>query len=137
MRTPLTLIVLGYLSGVSPAAPPRLNEVNPPAVRRGVDNAVQLIGKDFARGAELVFPFSAEVRGDAGSAEAASFAVKPAPQTPPGVYPVRLRTPDGISNLRLILITDTPVIKAKEPNGRYHLGRLDLEQAQRIEWPCV
>ena len=84
----------------------------------------------------LILPFTAEVKGS-GKGESASFTIKPAPDTLPGAYPVRVRTAEGISNLRLISVTDVPVIRSKEPNGRYLHGKLDLEQTQRVNWPCV
>lgn len=125
-------IAVTLLPGVLLSAPPELSEIVPPAAQRGVESNLQFVGVGVKE-AELLLPFAAEVRGGG----SATFTVKPAPDTPPGVYPVRLRTPEGITNLRLLNITDAPVVRAREPNGRYKNGRLDLDQAQRIEVPCV
>jgi hypothetical protein len=120
------------------AAPPGLRDVFPPALQRGVDNDVQIIAVHLAKGTEIVAPFAFEVKGGfGGSAEVCRFTIKPAADTPPGIYPVRLRTSAGISNLRLLLVTEYPVIRAKEPNGRYRGGKLDLTQYTPITWPCL
>src|SRR5687768_11633833 len=92
---------------LAPAAPPVLSNVYPPAAQRGADNELRIIGDGFVAGkeTELVLPFAAEVRGQANHREVGTFTIKPAADTPPGVYPLRVRTPEGISNLRLFAIT--------------------------------
>ncbi len=119
------------------SAPPALKTVFPPALQRGVENEIAVHGSDLVRDTKLLVPFAAEIRGGGGSSESASFTIKPAGDVSPGIYPVRVRTPDGISNLRLVTVTDMPVIRAREPNGRYKVGAIDLEQVQPVEWPCV
>src|SRR5207244_3707571 len=56
--------------------------------------------------------------------------LKPAKDVVPGIYPIRVRTAEGVSNLVLFAITDLPVIREVEPNG-------PPAEAQRIEWPCL
>ncbi|MBI1915841.1 MAG: pre-peptidase C-terminal domain-containing protein [Planctomycetes bacterium] len=130
-------ILLLLVPGASLPAPPVLKTVYPPAARRGTETQLQLVGGGFTRETRLVLPFAAEVRGGGSNSDVAVFSLKPAADTPPGVYPVRVQTAEGISNLRLIAVTDVPVILAKGPNGSYRNGRLRLERAQRIEWPCA
>src|SRR5687768_3880461 len=107
------------------ADPPGLRELNPPAFQRGVANDVRIYGSALTKDVELILPFAAEVRGGGNNGESATFQIKPAANVPIGVYPVRVRTPDGgISNLRLINVVDVPVIRVKDPNGRYRAGKL-------------
>jgi hypothetical protein len=121
----------------SAAGPPGLQTIFPPAVQRGVENEIRVFGRDLASEIELHLPFAAEIRGGGNSSEAARFTIKPASDVAPGTYPVRVRTPDGISNLRFITVVDVPVVRVSEPNGRYRVGAVDLEQVQPIQWPCV
>lgn len=127
------LLLVPSLAG---ADPPALMNIFPPAVQRGADNKLRIHCPHIDRGAELVLPFAAEVRGEI-HRETADFFIKPAADTPPGVYPIRVRTAEGISNLRQIAVTDVPIIPAREPNGRYKDGKLDLDSAQRIQTPCA
>ncbi|MCE9533159.1 MAG: hypothetical protein K8T89_18835, partial [Planctomycetes bacterium] len=116
---------------------PRLTEFTPPVLQRGVESELRVYGFDFGKDAELILPFKAEIRGGGNSDQAATFNIKPAADVPLGVYPVRVRTSDGITNLRLLNLVDVPVVRVKEPNGRYRVGKLDLELVQPIPIPCV
>src|SRR5690349_13491393 len=124
------------LSGIAVANPPRINTVFPPAVQRGVESRLESVGTGLGGAMDLVAPLTVEVKrtgasgGPAKSAALPSFVsdgaaliVKPAADTLPGVYPVRVRTPAGVSNLRLIEVTDLPVVTTREPNGRYKNGK--------------
>lgn len=119
------------------AAPPQLKTVFPPAARRGTVNELKAVGAHFSRGAELLVPFVAEIRVQFHSIEVLTLVVKPAVETPPGVYPIRVRTAEGVSNLRMLAVTDVPVVSAKEPNGQYRDGKIDLASAQRVTLPCA
>lgn len=119
------------------AAPPKIGAIHPPAIQRGVGGTLQFGGKELAGAPELILPFSAEVRIEGGGKEAFNVQVIPSPGTPTGVYPVRVRTDEGISNLRLLNVTDVPVIRVQESNGRYKNGTLDLDSTQPIPIPCM
>jgi hypothetical protein len=118
---------------------PRINTVYPPTFERGVATSVQIVGKELATATELSVPFQAEIsKTSGGNVEVVTFSIKPAPKTPPGVYPLRVVSQEGISNLRLIAVTTVPVVKrARELKEAYKNGRPDFEQAQRVEWPVV
>lgn len=138
MKAHWALVLLFLVSNEQAlAAPPRLNGINPPALQRGVEGSLQFYGKALDSGTELILPFAAEVRFDGGGNEAFHAAIKPASTVLPGAYPVRVRTAEGISNLRLLAVADVPVIRVQEPNGRYKNGALDLTQTQAIRWPCI
>ncbi len=122
------IVALFARSGLG--APPRIRSHFPAAGARGVDTRLQVLGQGLGPGAKLLLPFAAEVRFEHGSGEQAFFTLKPAKDISPGVYPVRVQMPSGLSNMVLFAVTDLPVVREVEPNGR-------LAQAQRVEWPCL
>jgi hypothetical protein len=130
-------VLLAILPAIARSAPPRLAELDPPAIQRDVESKVRVFGKELGSEAELILPFEANVRLDGGSKEGINVTIKPSSATLPGVYPVRVRTAEGISNLRLLVITDLPVIRVQQPNGQYTNGSLDLTTAQTIQPPCL
>src|SRR2546430_16217042 len=93
------------LPALARAGPPGLRDADPPAAQRGVESVVRFHGVGLGGGTELVLPFEAAVRYRGGGPQSVSFSIRPAADTPPGAYPVRLRTPEGISNLRLFAVT--------------------------------
>jgi hypothetical protein len=133
----LAALLAALLAGVASAAPPELKTLFPPAVRRGVVSEIRLYGSEFAAGAELLTPFAGEVRLAVHSKEAATLTIKPDAVTRAGVYPVRVRTPEGVTNLRMLAVTEVAVVPVREPNGRYVDGKLDLGSAQRVQLPCA
>src|SRR5690242_2408459 len=101
-------LLLLLLPGLGSADPPRINTIYPPAVQRGVETRLQFTGTGLGTAMELVVPLAAEATGAVASggststtplpsfvSDAAVLAFKPAPDTTPGVYPVRVRTPEG------------------------------------------
>jgi hypothetical protein len=136
LRIALAVLVVLLAASHAPAGPPKLNAFDPPAVRRGAENRLMAYGKELAN-AELLLPFPAEVKRESNGEGSAVFKVKPAARVAPGAYPVRLRTPEGISNLRLLAVTDLPVTRAKMPEGLFRGGKLQLDLAPRVEWPVV
>ncbi|MCE9603883.1 MAG: PPC domain-containing protein [Planctomycetia bacterium] len=115
---------------IAMAAPPELDLIVPQHFTRGKTTIVRCFGKNMGPKAQLVLPFAAEVRETSASDSSPSFSVTPAPDALLGVHPIRLRTTEGISNLRLTAVSDMPVVVEQEPNDRE-------EQAQRIEVPVV
>src|SRR4051812_5421281 len=101
------LLLVGLLAiamGASARADgPRINTVYPPALERGVANSIQIVGKELMTAADISVPFQAEIKKTSGgNVEVVTFSITPAINTPPGIYPLRVRTGEGISNLRLI-----------------------------------
>ena len=111
------------------AEPPRINTVFPPALQRGVQNQIRITGLHLADHPKLVLPINAKIS-EIEAAGTAVFVVTPAADTIPGVYPLRVRTEEGISNLRLIQVTDVNVIPIREAAQEYRHGRIQLDQAQ-------
>lgn len=137
--------VVAILSGlaviaVTPAVaePPQINAIAPPVAQRGVESSLRFFGRHLAGPVELIAPFAARVKPDGNGNEYAGFVIEPDATTPPGVYPVRLRSAGGVSNLRLLAVTDVPVQLARtDVSGLYRAGRLQLEQAQPVNWPVA
>lgn len=110
--------------------PPDLDLVQPPHFTRGKATLVRCLGNHFKGRVKLLLPFPADVRETASSDNLATFTVVPKADVPLGRYPVRVLAAGGISNLRLIAVSDLPVVAEQEPNDRF-------EQAQKLEVPCV
>ncbi len=150
MRPPIVvgLLLLAVWAGPVPQIPgaespggkpelPGINTVYPPAVERGQETRIRLIGEFLDQQPRLMVPFSAEVHRDEGSANLVWFRIRPAADTPPGIYPIRVRTRRGLSNLRLIQVTDIPVVTVPERTDEYAGGRLQIDRAMPIRWPVV
>jgi hypothetical protein len=122
------------LAMVSPSfawtAPPEIRSIVPPGLQRGVETQITFYGPGFGPGMELVVHFPANVKLNSASGEVATFSVQAAKEVPVGIYPVRVRTADGISNIQLLAVHELPRVVETEPNDR-------LPQAQRIDCPCV
>src|SRR5438128_157463 len=127
---PMCVIILAIAPSFAWAAPPELRSTVPAGLQRGVETQLVLYGPGFAAGMELVLPFPAEIKLKSASSQVATFSVKPAKEVPVGVFPVRVRTADGVSNMLMLAVHDLPRVVEVEPNDRPH-------QAQRIDWPCM
>src|SRR2546427_1308267 len=101
-------------------APPEIRSTVPAGLQRGVETQLTLYGPGFGAGMELVLPFPAEIKLKSASSEVATFAVLPAKDVPIGVFPVRVRTADGVSNMLLLAVHDLPRVVEVEPNDRLH-----------------
>ena len=118
--------------------PPGINTIYPPAIQRGVATPIQCEGKRLGDAAEWVATFAAEVEWEGASSADTRFIIKPAADTVPGIYAVRVRSRrGGISNLRFLQVTDVPVIRANRSTSEYQQGRIQYDQAQPIAWPAI
>src|SRR5262245_48474457 len=136
---PRWIAALIFLCGPQAAwsGPPRINTIDPPAVQRGVEGRLQFTGKELDPSAELLVPFAFESHAEGGGNEAFNVMFKASSDALPGAYPIRVRTADGVSNLRLLVVGDLPVVRVQEPNGGYKNGSLYLAKAQTVQWPCI
>ncbi len=143
MRPVPSMCLVALIGVVSPAAEPpvvtvpQINTVDPPAVVIGRKTRVQIVGKQLGTVTDLLLPFAAKVERDPGGEESTRFDVTPHESVQPGVYPLRVYGSRGISNLRLICVGREAVIHTRAAgNGRYRGGRIDLDSALTIAWPC-
>jgi hypothetical protein len=124
-------LLCALLADWAGAATPELHSLSPPSAPRGVEISVQLLGRGFGEPIQWIVPFAAEIRASVHNPDIATFTIRPAPETIPGVYPVRVRTAEGASNLLLFGVgADLPQVAEAEPNSR-------VNEAQRVEWPVV
>lgn len=119
-----TLWALLVLAGACPAqaAEPVLKDLQPPGAQRGKTLVLTLKGEGLISGAELVTSLPATIsrlappKGAERPDTELSFIVQLPDDAPVGLYPVRLRTPDGLSNAMVFSVGDLPEISEKEPN---------------------
>lgn len=110
--------------------PPDLDLVVPPHFTRGKTTLVRCAGRNFGSSAKLLLPFPAEVREASSADNMATFSVTPTAAAPLGSHPVRVIAAGGVSNLRLVAISDLPVVMEQEPNDTF-------ENAQKLAVPTV
>jgi len=131
------LAICGLAGETASITAPRINTVDPPALVIGEQTTIQLVGRNLDRATHLLLPFAAVVRRSAGGIESTRFVVDVAKTVSPGVYPLRVYGPSGMSNLRLICVAEDQVIRTRAAgNGRYRGGRIDPGSAKVIGWPC-
>jgi hypothetical protein len=110
--------------------PPDLDLVTPPHFTRGKTTLVRCAGRNFGTAAKLLLPFPAEVREASSADNIATFSVTPTATAPLGSHPVRIIAAGGVSNLRLVALSDLPVVMEQEPNDTF-------ESAQKLAVPTV
>ena len=124
------LVVLASMAGlivlaaVARSESPKLGEVRPFGVRRGVATEVTITGTRLEGSPRLLVPFAAEVEAvpaPDGKADAARWTVRITPRadTPVGIYPARIRTDAGLSNPFLIAVGQVPEVAEAEDNGSF------------------
>ncbi len=127
----LAVVLLGTTSAFADA--PQINGIQPLGVRRGARADVAISGANLLGNPRLVAPFAFTVAPPktAGADPAKwTFALDVAPETPVGVYLVRVRTEDGLSNPFLFAVGQLEQVAEKEDNSQFDL-------AQPIPSPCV
>jgi hypothetical protein len=113
--------------------PPTIATITPTGVLRGVAADVTINGGNLTGNPELVasIPVTVELP-PAPHADAANWKLKltvPA-SVPVGVYPVRVKTDDGISNPLLLAVGQVPQVTEAEDNNTF-------EKAQAVPAPVV
>lgn len=100
------------------ADPPKLTNLTPAGVCRGVETELTVTGGDLTGHPTLVLPFALAPIPPAPGSDAAKWILKltiPA-DVPLGVYPVRVKTDDGISEPMLLSVGQWPQVAEVEPN---------------------
>jgi hypothetical protein len=133
-RSPLLAFALGLaLAAPASASPPAIKSISPFGVKRGEPAEVAIHGGNLSGHPKLIAPFAFTI--DPATAETKDAGVwKPkltvAPETPIGVYTVRVQTDDGLSNPFLFAVGQLPQVAEKEDNNTF-------ETAQAITTPVV
>ena len=125
----LMLAGLVYGAGTSAsAAPPKITNLSPLGVQRGVATEMTVSGANFAGSPRLIAPFRFLIEPAAASAksDAANWKVKltVAADVAVGVYPIRIQTDDGISSPFLLAVGQLPQVAEKEDNSSFELAQV-------------
>jgi hypothetical protein len=125
-------------------AAPKLTELEPRGAQRGKAITLTLIGTDLAEGARIISTLPAaftpltapQESGKAG--KRLPFLVELKPDAAVGVYPVRVETQEGLSNVLLFTVGALPEGTEDEskPDAREHSND-SIETAQRIDAPAI
>ncbi len=110
---------------------PKINDIKPLGVKRGEPSDLTINGSGLAGAPVLVapFPFTAEV---APNSDGGNFRIKVTvpPTVALGVYPIRVKSDNGISNPFLISVGQFPRVDEAEDNSTF-------EQAQVVPTPVI
>ncbi len=130
-------LCLVSLLAAGPAwAAPVLKEMQPLGGQRGKTFTLTLKGEGLVLGAELVttLPGTFSRLGPPKDLETPdtqlAFLVELPADIPVGLYPIRVRTDEGLSNLLIFSVSDLPEISEKEPNN-------SMAEAQLIAAPIA
>ncbi|HWE40238.1 MAG TPA: hypothetical protein VG406_27045 [Isosphaeraceae bacterium] len=133
LRPPFAAMFTAFVLATASAQadPPKINGTTPYGVRRGEATELTIQGGSLEANPELVAPFAFQAE-PAGKSDGGNWRLKVtvAPETPLGVYPIRVKTDGGLSNLMLLAVGQVPQVAEKEENGSF-------EAAQAIEMPVV
>ncbi len=144
MLRPLTLAVVVSLAAsiALTAAPPVLERIEPPGAQRGSAFRLELYGLRLPAGAQLITGLPASVtplasdRRDGGPA--LSYLVELHENAPIGLYPIRLETETGLSNLMLFSVGEFPDVAEQESHQPASEASNDsADTAQAIETPVA
>lgn len=98
------------------AAQPVITDLQPRGAQKGRPFTLTVVGRDLGEGAriESTLPATFTPIGTAKGVMGASFLVEPKLETAPGVYPIRVVTANGISNVQLFAIGAFPEFMEEE-----------------------
>lgn len=123
-------------------AAPSIREIYPHGAQRGKSLTVTLRGDELPLGAKIQTTLRASFSPLVPSKETMRpnselpFLVELKPDTPVGLYPIRLITSDGISNLVLFSVGDLPEVEENEAKNPKQLND-EFEKAQKVPAPAV
>ena len=112
-------LLLGLLSVVLLAGPPSISDLQPRGAQKGRPFKLAILGRELGEGARVhsslpaTFTALALERGQM-DGRAAIFLVEPKGEIPVGVYPIRVETADGISNVQMFTIGAFPEMTEEE-----------------------
>lgn len=125
------------------AAPPVLTELQPRGAQKGRPFTLTLAGQNLGDGARILSTLPATftpMAPPAGMPESryATFLVEPKGELEVGVYPIRVQSPDGLSNILLFNIGSLPEINEEEsqPGGLPHSND-SIEKAQSLPTSAI
>ena len=119
----IAMIVILVLSGsavCSSAAGPSMESVAPSVGQRGTDFSLKIVGAGLSDAKEVLLysPGVSCVELNAASDNELSVTLHASPDCPLGNHPFRMRTSNGITELKLFRITSLPVMAEAESNDQ-------------------
>ncbi len=96
------------------AAAPLITELQPRGAERGHAFKLTIIGRDLGTGARVVSTLPATFTSLNAPSMSAVFLVEPKPDATPGIYPIRIESSKGISNILLFSIGAFPEVAEEE-----------------------
>lgn len=125
------LIVL--LAGTALTAPPTVTRISPRGAERGKAVEITVAGTNLSPQTQLFFPFKATVtpmpEAKPNPAQA-RIQVTVDAAVPPGIYPARVGTEEGLSTLFFFCVDSLPEINEVEDNSSF-------DKAQKIAVPAI
>jgi len=118
------------------AVQPELRELQPPGAQRGKTFSLTLKGEALESGAEVITTLPATISRLAPPKDLQTpdsellFLVQLPDDAPVGLYPIRVHTENGLSNVLIFSVGDLPEAFEKEPNN-------SIDQAQPITVPVT
>ena len=142
----LGILMLGALASTALGAGPALKRLDPPGAQRGTAFTLTLVGRHL-EGAEIVSnlpgtftPLTVSGQGaSAGKAEEKRpFLVELPGETPVGLYTLRLRSPEGLSNALLFSVGALPEVSEEESRQPVHQPlNNSVEGSQALQLPAT
>jgi hypothetical protein len=108
------------------AGPPRIDNISPLGVQRGVTSEVTISGADLTGNPRLIAPFALRIdpldpkRSSGGTWV---FKATVSPEVAVGVYLVRVQTDLGLSNPYLLAVGQLPQVEEKEDNSSFEAAQ--------------
>ena len=120
----LWVVALGLscLTSIAKGDAPRIDSISPHGLQRGKVGELSVSGANLSGTPTLIAPFPVSIeKAPAPNKEGGRWTLKARvdPGTPIGVYPVRVRTADGISNPYLFSVGQLPQVEEKEDNNTF------------------
>ena len=133
-----TLSALLILASFLQAGPPSLTELRPRGAQKGRPFTLTVVGANLGEGAAIVSTLPASftpvglTKTDAES-QAAAFLVEPTADWAVGVYPIRVKAPNGVSNILLFSVGAFPELEEEESRPGSLPNQNDtIEKAQTL-----
>ncbi len=139
----MRICLLLSLAAALTAAPPVINELQPRGAQKGRPFTLTISGMNLGEGVRILSTLPATftpMAATPGMAESryANFLVEPRADLEVGVYPIRVQSPDGLSNILLFSVGALPEINEEEsqPGGLPHSND-SIEKAQSLPTSAI
>ena len=123
----MTVFALAISTAPVWADPPRIDSTAPLGIQRGAATEFSVLGANLADNPRLIAPFAFKIEpSSTGPSAANAWKMKLIvdPKTPLGIYPIRVQTDDGVSNLHLFAVGQTTQVDEKEDNNTFELAQM-------------